>query len=81
MDLNLFYSRHQHSVMQAASATSRLASTRHMATAALIAHRIGSFQRELQASASAGWQRCSENIDKPKPGPSMHSCQELSLPL
>ena len=55
MDLNLFYSQHQRSIMNAGAATSRIDRTRHLAAAGLYAHRIADFQLKSGAAASRGW--------------------------
>lgn len=55
MDLNLLYSRHQHALMQAAGATSRLTRTKRLAAAALIAHRIRTYQLGKGALAAEDW--------------------------
>lgn len=65
MDLNFLYQQHQLSLMRAASATSRLARTKYLATAGSFANRISNYQLSKGAAASAGWRRRSENLERP----------------
>jgi hypothetical protein len=55
MDLNYLYSQHQISLICADRATSRLARTKHLAAAGLLAHRISKFQQAQGAVACEGW--------------------------
>jgi hypothetical protein len=57
MDLNLLYSQHQGSLMSAAETTSRLARTKHLAAAGMVANRIRNYQLAKGAAAAAGWLR------------------------
>jgi len=60
MDLNALYSQHQLSLMQAASTTSRLARTRYLAAAEMLANRIQIYQAAKGAAAAPGWLRAIE---------------------
>lgn len=53
MDLNYLYSQRQLSLMHAGSATSRLARTRHLAEAGLLAYRIDTARQELGQNAGS----------------------------
>ena len=65
MDLNLFYSQHQLALFRAGETTSRVTRTRQCAAAALIAYRIATYQRQMGATAAAGWLRRMESADSP----------------
>lgn len=64
MDLNLFYFQHQLSLMQAASASSRLLRTRHLAAAATLANRIQIYQASKGATAAPEWLRDNESSER-----------------
>jgi hypothetical protein len=55
MDLNHLYSQHQLAIMCAAGASSRLAKTKYLATAELLAFRIGNYQLSKGAAAASSW--------------------------
>jgi hypothetical protein len=61
MDLNLLYTQHQLSLMQAASASSCRLRARHLAAAGMVANRIGNYQRAKGATAASDWLRGIEN--------------------
>lgn len=63
MDLNLLYSQHQGSLMSASAATSRLARTRHLAAAGLLANRIRNYQLAKGAAAAASWLGAMQKIE------------------
>jgi hypothetical protein len=71
MDLNLLYSQHQISLIRAATTISRLARTRHLAAADLVANRIQEYQLANGAAAEAGWLR---NLENPGCPGAMASC-------
>jgi len=63
MDLNDLYSQHQLSLMRADATPSRLARTKHFATAGAFANKVLAYQRSIGAAASGGWLRSRETPD------------------
>lgn len=55
MDLNLLYTQHQRSLMQAAAAPDRPLRAKHLAAAGEVASRIGNYQLAKGAAAAAEW--------------------------
>lgn len=55
MDLNALYSRHQISLIHAATSGSRALRQGHVATAETLAGKIACLQLRLGAAASTGW--------------------------
>lgn len=64
MDLNLFYSRHQISLIKAGATMSTPERDRHLDNASDIAHQIGSYQLAQGAPAGASWRKAAMTADR-----------------